>query len=169
MLKNACFDNILDNRKLRSWKNRTYAEAVSSTKTIYSEPVKDVQKIGKSTLGKTDHKVVRNESIDLESIYARLAETSSFTEDPPSPSNLCTDTSVVQNSSSSVNISEGLDEDDNEVLKILNEFLNTLDEASVSPNVHRNRFGTFIHTKKNVTTTDLSGNHLKVILVLKFS
>ena len=78
-------------------------------------------------------------------------------------------TSVVQNSSSSVNISEGLDEDDNEVLKILNEFLNTSDEASVSPNVHRNRLDTFIHTKKNVTTTDLSGNHLKVILVLKFS
>ena len=42
---------------------------------------------------------------------------------------------------------------------ILNEFLNTLDEASVSPNVHRNRLDTFIHQKKNVTSTDnrLSG------------
>ena len=43
--------------------------------------------------------------------------------------NQCTYTSVVQNSSSSVNISEGLDEDDDEVLKILNEFLKTSDEA----------------------------------------
>ena len=96
MLKNACFDNILDNRKLRRWKNRTYAEAVSSTKNIYSEPVKDVQKIGKSTLGTTDHQVVRNDSIQ---------------------------------------------------------------EASVSPNEHRNRLDTFMNQKKNVTTTDnrLSG------------
>ena len=37
---------------------------------------------------------------------------------------------------------------------ILNEFLSTLDEASVSPNVHRNRLDTFIHQKKNETTTD---------------
>ena len=56
-------------------------------------------------------------------------------------------------------MSVGLHEDDNEVLKVLNEFLNTSDEASVSPNVHRNRLDTFIHQKKNVTTTDnrLSG------------
>ena len=69
------------------------------------------------------------------------------------------DTSVVQNSSSSVNISEGLDEDNNEVLKILNEFLNTSDEASVSLNEYRNRLDTFIHQKNNVTATDdrLSG------------
>ena len=59
-----------------------------------------------------------------------------------------------------VNISEGLDEDDNEDFKILNEFLNTSDEASVSPDIHRYRLETFIHQKKNFfTTTDnrLSG------------
>ena len=59
-----------------------------------------------------------------------------------------------------VNISEGLDEDDNEDFKILNEFLNTSDEASVSPDIHRYRLETFIHQKKNLfTTTDnrLSG------------
>ena len=159
MLKSACFDNITDNRKLRNRKKRTYTETVSGTKTVRGEPVKDVQKIGKSTLGKTDHEVVRNESVDLESIYARLAEASSFAEDPPSPPNLCTDTSVVQNSSSSVNISEGLKEDDNEVFKILHEFFSTSDEALVNPNEHRNRFDTFINQNKNVTTTDnrLSG------------
>ena len=159
MLKSTCFGNITDNRKFRSRKNKTYADAVSGSKNIGGNTAEDVQKIGKSTLGKKDDKVVRNVSIDLESIYARLAEASSFYEDPPSPPNLCTDTSVVQNSSRSVNISEGLDEDDNEVLKILNEFLNTSDEASVSPNVHRNRLDTFTHKKKNVTTTDnrLSG------------
>ena len=32
--------------------------------------------------------------------------------------------------------------------------MNTSDEASVSPNVHRNRLDTFIHQKKNITTTD---------------
>ena len=47
-----------------------------------------------------------------------------------------------------VNISEGLDEDDNEDFKILNEFLNTSDEASVSPDIHRYRLETFIHQKK---------------------
>ena len=83
------------------------------------------------------HKLVRNESIDLESIYVRLAEGSSFAENPQSPPNLCTDTYVVQNSSSSVNISEALDEDDNGVLKILNEFFSTSDEASISPNEPR--------------------------------
>ena len=60
LLKNAWFDNITDNRKLRSRKNRTCVEVLSGTKNIRGEPVKDVQKIGKSTLGKTDHKVVRN-------------------------------------------------------------------------------------------------------------
>ena len=115
MLKNACFDDITDNCQLRSWKNRTYAEVASDTKNICDEPVKDVQKIGKSTLGKKDHKVVGNESIDLESTFARLAEASSFCEDPPSPPNLCTKTFVVQNSSISVNMSEGLDEDNNEI------------------------------------------------------
>ena len=70
-----------------------------------------------------------------------------------------TDTSVVQNSSSNVNIAERLGKGDNEVLKIFSEFLTTLDEASVSPNVNRNRLDTFICQKKNVTTTDnrLSG------------
>ena len=128
-------------------------------KNIRGEPVKDVQKIGKSTLGKKDHNIVRNKKVALESIYDRLAEASSFSEDPPSPPNLFSDASAVQNSSSSVNISEGLDEDDAEVLKILNEFLNTSDEASVSPNEHRNRLDTFIQQKNNVTTTDnrLSG------------
>ena len=56
LLKNACFDNTIDNRKLRSEQNRTYAEALSETKHICAEPVKDIQKIGKSTLGKADHK-----------------------------------------------------------------------------------------------------------------
>ena len=101
--------------------------------------MEDVQKTGKSNLGRKDHNVVGNESIDLESIYARLAEASSFSEDPTAPTNLCTDTSVGQNSSSSANISKGLDEDNNEVLKILNVFLNTSDKVSVSPNEHRNR------------------------------
>ena len=50
--------------------------------------------------------------------------------------------------------SVNVDEDDNEVSKILNEFLNTSDEASVSPNKHRNRLDTFTHQKNNVTTTD---------------
>ena len=131
-----------------------HADAVSDTKSICGNTIEDMQKIGKSILGKKDDKVVRNESIDLESIYASLAEASSFSEDPPSPPNLCTDTSFVQNSSSSVNISEGLDEDDNKVLKILNEFLNTSGEASFSPRVHRNSLDTFIHQKKNISTTD---------------
>ena len=141
---------LTNNRKLRSRKMRTFAEALSSTKTIRGNRVKDVQKIGKSTLGKTDHKVVRNESIELESIYSRLAEDSSFAEDPPFPPNFCTDASVVQSSSSSVNTSEWLDKDDNEVLKILNEFLSTSEE---------NKLDTFLNQKKNVTTTDkrLSG------------
>ena len=41
----------------------------------------------------------------------------------------------------------------------MNEFLSTSDEASASPNEHRNRLDTFINQKKNVTTTDnrLSG------------
>ena len=54
LLKNACFENITDNRKLRSRNYRTYAEAVSGTKSIRGEPVNDVEKIGKSTLGKKD-------------------------------------------------------------------------------------------------------------------
>ena len=93
-----------------------------------------MEQIGKSILGKKDHNMVRNEIIDLESIYARLAKVSSFSEDLPSPYNLCTDTSVIQGSSSSVSISKGLDKDANEVSKILNEFFHTSDEASVSPN-----------------------------------
>ena len=110
-------------------------------------------------VGKKDHKVVGNESIDLESIYARLAEASSFYEDQPSPPNLCTETCVEQNPSSSVNMSEGLDEDNNEILETLNEFPNTSDETSVSPIEHRNKLDTFIQQKNNVTTTEnrLSG------------
>ena len=44
-------------------------------------------------------------------------------------------------------------------MKILNEFINTSDEVSVTPNVHRNRLDYFIHQKKNTSTTDnrLSG------------
>ena len=69
---------------------------MSGGKNIHGEPVKDVQNLGKSTLGKKDHKVEGNESIDLENIYARLAEASSFSENSPSPPNLCTtDTSVA--------------------------------------------------------------------------
>ena len=154
LLKNDCFNNIIDNRKLRNRKNRKYGEAVSVTKNICGEHVKDFQMIGKSTLGKKDHKIVGNESIDLDSIYASLAEASSFSEDPSSPPSVCIDTSVVQNSSNSVNISEGLGEDNNEVLKILNEIRNTSDEASVSPNENRNRLDTFIHQQNIVTTTD---------------
>ena len=40
------------------------------------------------------------------------------------------------------------------ILKILNEFLNTSGEASFSPRVHRNSLDTFIHQKKNISTTD---------------
>ena len=69
------------------------------TKNILGEPVKDVQKIGKGTLGKKNHKVVGNESI--------WNEASTFSEGPPSPANLCTDTSAVKNSSVSVNVPEG--------------------------------------------------------------
>ena len=154
MLKNACFDDITDNCQLRSLKNKTYAEVASDTKNICDEPVKDVQKIGKSTLGKKDHNIVRNKKVALESIYDRLAEASSFSQDPPSPPNLFSDASAVQNSSSSVNISEGLDEDDNEFLNILNQFLNISDDASVTSHVNRNSLDTFMHQKKNVTTTD---------------
>ena len=76
-------------------KNSTYAEAVSGTKNICGKPVKDIQKIGKRTYGKKDHKVLGNESINQESIYARFAKASSFSDNPPSPPNICTDTSVV--------------------------------------------------------------------------
>ena len=76
-------------------------------------------------------------------------ETCSFSEDPPSPHNICT--SVTQNSSSNVKISEGLDEDDKKILNILNGFLNTLDEASVSLQEHRNTLDFFIHQNTNVT------------------
>ena len=112
--------------------------------------------IGSLEVGKAEH---IQRLCQVQKIYVRLAEASSFAEDPPSPPNLCTDTSVVENSSSSVNWSEGLDEDDNEVLNILNGFLNTSDEASGSPNEHRNRLDTFINQKKNFKTTDnrLSG------------
>ena len=65
-------------------KNSTYAEAVSGTKNICGKPVKDIQKIGKRTYGKKDHKVVGNESINQESIYARFAKASSFSDNPPS-------------------------------------------------------------------------------------
>ena len=113
------------------------------TKNIYGETVRDVEKIGKSTLGKKDHKVVRNESIDLENIFTKLAEeASSFSKDPPSPPNLCTDTSVVQT------FRVGLDEDDNEVLEILKEFLSTSDETSISPNVHGNRLAIFLQKRR---------------------
>ena len=80
---------------------------MSGIKDTLREPVKDVQKIGKGTLGKKNHKVVGNESIDLGSIHARLAEASTFSEGPAIPPNLCTDTSAVKNSSISVNVPEG--------------------------------------------------------------
>ena len=57
-VNNNFLDNITDNWKLRSRKNRTYEEAVSGTNNIRGEPVKAVQKIWKSALGKRDHKVV---------------------------------------------------------------------------------------------------------------
>ena len=52
----------------------------------------------KSALGKREDKVVGNESIYLENIYAGLTEVCSISEDPPSRPNCGTDTSVVQNS-----------------------------------------------------------------------
>ena len=58
LLKSACFDNVIDNRKLRCRKNKTYADAVSGTKTICGNTIEDVQRIGKSALGKIDDKVV---------------------------------------------------------------------------------------------------------------
>ena len=51
---------------------------MSGAKKICVEPVKDVQKIEKSTLGKKDHKLEGNESIDLESIYAGLLKLDLF-------------------------------------------------------------------------------------------
>ena len=36
----------------------------------------------------------------------------------------------------------------------MNDFLNTSDETSVSPNENRNRLDIFIHQKKNFATTD---------------
>ena len=48
----------------------------------------------------------------------------------------------MQNSSNSANISEALGDDDNEVLKILNEFLSTLDEVSLNLNEHGKRLDT---------------------------
>ena len=54
-------------------------------------------------------------------------------------------TSVVQNSSRSVNISERLDKDDDEILNILYEFLNISDGASVSPIGYGNSLDTLIH------------------------
>ena len=76
-------------------------------------------------------------------------EFGSVSEDPQSPHNICT--SVAQNSSSNVNISEGLGEGDKKILNILNGFLNTLDEASVSLPEQRNTLDTFIHENTNVT------------------
>lgn len=51
----------------------------------------------------------------MESTCARLTQASSFSEDAPFLPNLCTDIHVEENPSSSVNISEGLHEDDNEI------------------------------------------------------
>ena len=51
---------------------------MSGTKNVSGDAVKDVQKIGKSTLGKKDDKIVGNENIDLEGIYPRLGEASFF-------------------------------------------------------------------------------------------
>ena len=75
-----------------------------------------------------------------------------FLEDPPSPTNLCTYTKLLYNYlyktlQVDVNFSEELDEDDKEILNILNEFLNTSNEVSVSPNKHRYT-NTLIHQKE---------------------
>ena len=67
---------------------------------------KYIQKIGKSASGKRENKIAGS-------------EVGYISEDPLSPPNMCTDTSVVQNSSSSVHISEVLDKDDNEIFKYL--------------------------------------------------
>ena len=44
-LENICIDNITDNRKLRSQKNRTYEDTVSGSKNIRGEPINDARKI----------------------------------------------------------------------------------------------------------------------------
>ena len=51
---------------------------MSGTKNVPGDAVKDIQKIGKSTLRKKNDKIVGKENIDLEGIYARLAEASFF-------------------------------------------------------------------------------------------
>ena len=51
-------------------------------------------------------------------------------------------------------MSEGLDEDDNEILNILNELLRTLDEISLSRNEHGKRLDTLIQQKNKITITD---------------
>ena len=84
LVKSACCANITDNRNLVR-KTKPMQMLCQVQKNICVNTVEDVQKIGKSTLDKKDEKVVRNESIDLESIYARLAEASSFSEDPAFP------------------------------------------------------------------------------------
>ena len=60
----------------------------------------------------------------------------------------------MQNSSNSANMSEGLDEDYNEILNILNELLRTLDEISLSRNEHGKRLDTLIQQKNKITITD---------------
>ena len=87
LLSSAFFANITDNQNLVG-KAKPMETLCQVQKNICGNTVEDVQKIGKSTLDKKDEKVVRNESIDLESIYARLAEASSFSEDPASPPHL---------------------------------------------------------------------------------
>lgn len=88
---------------------------MSGKKKNRGRPLKDVQKSRKSALGKNNHDVVGNKSIYVESTCARLTQASSFSEDAPFLPNLCTDIHVEENPSSSVNISEGLHEDDNEI------------------------------------------------------
>ena len=44
LLKSACFDNVIENRKLRCRKNKTYADAVSGTKNICGNTIGDVQR-----------------------------------------------------------------------------------------------------------------------------
>ena len=87
LLSSAFFANITDNQNLVG-KTKPMETLCQVQKNICGNTVEDVQKIGKSTLDKKDEKVVRSESIDLESIYARLAEASSFSEDPASPPHL---------------------------------------------------------------------------------
>ena len=57
-------------------------------KILVGQHAKYIQKIGKSDSGKRENMVAGSE----------ITQVGSISEDPPSPPNMCTDISVVQNS-----------------------------------------------------------------------